>query len=115
MRVGLVTDVPNQFVMRRVEDMVQRDGQLDHAKPRAKVAAGDSNRGDQVLAKLLGELDQLMVLQRAEVPRGLGHGQATAWNSRRSFAITRRCKEKDWMDQRVKHLYRPRALLATIA
>src|SRR4029079_3501005 len=65
-----MTHVPNQFVMRRVEDMVQRDGQLNHAKPRPKVAAGDSTRGDHLLAKLLGELDQLMVLQRAEVRRG---------------------------------------------
>ncbi len=55
-RIGLVADVPDQPVARRIEDMMQRDGQLDHAKPRAEMAAGDRNRGDQLLAELLGQL-----------------------------------------------------------
>ena len=70
MRVGLVADVPDQPVTRRIEDMMQGDGQLDHAKPRAEMAAGDRNRGDQLLAELLGQLGQLLVLKRAEILRG---------------------------------------------
>jgi hypothetical protein len=31
-RIGLVADIPDQPVARRVEDMVQRDGELDHAE-----------------------------------------------------------------------------------
>ena len=95
MRVGLVTDVPDQFVMRRVEDMVQRDGQLDHAKPRAEMAAGDSNRGDQLLPKLLGELLQLIVLQRAQIP-GVRIRSSNGVVLSALIRITRRCKEKDW-------------------
>ena len=66
-RVGLMADVPDQPVARRIEDMVQRDGQLDHAKPGAEMAAGDRNRGDQLLAELFGQLGQLLVLKRAEI------------------------------------------------
>ena len=40
-RIGLVADVPDQAVLRRVEDVVQRDGQLDHAQAGAEMAAGD--------------------------------------------------------------------------
>ena len=39
-RIGLVADVPDQAVVRRVEDVVQRDRQLDRAEVRREVAAG---------------------------------------------------------------------------
>ncbi len=35
-RIGLVADVPDQPVARRVEDVVQRDGQLDDAEARRR-------------------------------------------------------------------------------
>ena len=44
MRIGLVADVPNKPVGRRVEDVVQRYRQLDHAKPGTEVTAGDRYR-----------------------------------------------------------------------
>ena len=47
-RVGLVADVPDQPVARRVEDVVQRDRQLDHAEPGAEMAAGHRNRVDRL-------------------------------------------------------------------
>ena len=116
MRVGLVADIPDQPVARRIEDMMQRDGQLNHAEPGAEMAAGDRNRGDQLLAELLGQLRQISGPEGRGDPEGSGYDQATAWNSRRSFATTRQTEGKnDRKDQRVKHLYRPRAQLATIA
>ena len=39
-RIGLVADVPDDAVVRRVEDVVQRDRQLDRAEVRRQVAAG---------------------------------------------------------------------------
>ena len=39
-RVGLVADVPDDAVVGRVEDVVQRDRQLDRAEVRRQVAAG---------------------------------------------------------------------------
>ena len=47
-RIGLVADIPDQPVARRVEDVVQRDRQLDDAEPGAEMAAGDRDRGDRL-------------------------------------------------------------------
>jgi hypothetical protein len=38
--VGLVADVPDQPVVRRVEDVMQGDGQFDRAEVGRQVAAG---------------------------------------------------------------------------
>ena len=69
-RIGLVADVPDQPVVGRVEDVVQRDGQLDDAEPRAEMAAGDRYRVDQLGAQFGGELRQSRL--RASVRRSAG-------------------------------------------
>ena len=46
-RIGLVADVPDQPVVRRLENVVERDGQFDDAETRAQMAAGDGNRVDR--------------------------------------------------------------------
>ena len=48
-RVGLVADVPDQPVVRRVEHVVQGHGQLDHAQPGAEMPAGHRDRVDRLL------------------------------------------------------------------
>src|SRR5205807_3726402 len=53
-RIGLVADVPDQPVMRRVEDVMQGDGQLDDAEPGAEMPAGDRYRVDQLGTQLIG-------------------------------------------------------------
>jgi hypothetical protein len=68
-RIGLVADVPDQPVARRVEHVVQRHGELDHAQPGAEMAAGDRNGRDRLLAQLVGELAQLVGLQPTDVGR----------------------------------------------
>ena len=45
-RIGLVADVPDQPVGRRVENVVQRDRQLDDAEAGAEMAAGDGDSVD---------------------------------------------------------------------
>ncbi len=55
-RIGLVADVPDQPVARRLEHRVQRDGQLDHAERGAEMAAGDGDGVNRLGAQLLGEL-----------------------------------------------------------
>ena len=55
-RISLVADVPDQPVGRRVEDMVQRDGQFDHAEPGAEMAAGLGDRVDGLGAQFIGQL-----------------------------------------------------------
>ena len=66
-RIALVADVPDQPVARRVEDIMDRGGQLDHAEPRAEMPAGGADRGDRLGAQLVGELAQLLGLQLAQV------------------------------------------------
>ena len=39
-RIGLMADIPDQLVVGRVEDIVQRHGQLDHAEAGAQMPAG---------------------------------------------------------------------------
>ena len=51
--------VPDEFVLGRVEDAVQRDGQLDHAEVRADMAAGLGQAGDEFLPDFAGEVLQL--------------------------------------------------------
>src|SRR5207253_2916466 len=48
-RVALVPHVPDDAVARRVEDVQQRDRELDHAEPRADVTAGLGDDVDEPL------------------------------------------------------------------
>ena len=66
-RIGLVADIPDQPVVRRVEDVVQRDRQFDDAKPGAEMAAGERNGVDQLGAQFGGELRQVAFGQLAQV------------------------------------------------
>ena len=66
-RVRLVADVPDDAVARRVEDVVQRDRQLDGAEVRREVAAGLRDRVQQEGAKLARELRQLARGKPAQV------------------------------------------------
>ena len=58
-RIGLVADVPDQPVARRVEHVMQGDGQLDHAEAGAQVAARHRDGVDGLLAQLVGDLAQV--------------------------------------------------------
>ena len=59
-RIGLVADVPDQPVGRRVKDIVEGDCQLDDAKPRTEMAAGPGDGVDHLIAQLIGELPELV-------------------------------------------------------
>src|SRR4249919_2780684 len=59
MGVALVADIPNNFVGRRVEHVMQRYGQLDYAQSRTKVAAGFCDCVDGFGAQFVGELLEL--------------------------------------------------------
>jgi hypothetical protein len=55
-RIGLVADVPHQAVVRRIEDIVQGDRQLDRAEVRREVTTGPGNRLDQKGTQLVSQL-----------------------------------------------------------
>ncbi len=68
-RVGLVPDVPEQQVARGVEDVVERDRQLDRAEVRREVSARLRDDADDLLPQLLGERLELLAGEPAEVGR----------------------------------------------
>ena len=52
MRIGLVADVPDQPVMRRIEKIVQSDRQFDDAKAGAKMTARHRDSVDRFGSQL---------------------------------------------------------------
>jgi hypothetical protein len=58
-RIGLVAHVPDDAVVRRVEHVVQRDGQLHRAQVGRQVAAGLRDRIEQVGAQFMRQRRQL--------------------------------------------------------
>src|SRR2546423_6100599 len=85
MRIGLMTDVPYDAVAWRIEQVVQRDGQLDHAEASAEMAAGDRYRVDRLLTQFVGDMPQLALVQAAQVVRItalVAHGRIRFCNAR---------------------------------
>ncbi len=70
-RVGLVADVPEHLVARRVEQAVQRHRQLAGAEVGAEVPADLADRVDDVGAHLLRHLLQLLVVEIVQVGGGV--------------------------------------------
>ena len=54
--ITLMTDIPEDFIARCVEYVVQRHRQLDHAEPGPEMATGDRDRIDGLGAKLIRHL-----------------------------------------------------------
>jgi hypothetical protein len=63
--IALMSHVPDQLVLGRVEDGVDRHGQLDNAEAGAEVAAGDGDRRDRLGSQLVSD------------PAEFRHGEAT--------------------------------------
>ena len=76
MRVALVAHVPDDPVVGRVVEPVQDGGQFNHAQPGAEVAAGFSNRFDQVGTQFVGDLRELGFVEAAQVGRRIDPRQA---------------------------------------
>jgi hypothetical protein len=66
-RVGLMADVPDDAIMRGIENRVQSHGQFDYAEAGAQMPAGDGNRIDDFGAQFVGKLAQLLAGQGAQV------------------------------------------------
>ena len=66
-RIGLVPDIPDQPVARRIEEVVQRDGQLDHAEPGPEVTAGHRHRADGLGPQLVRHLPEVFSFEAAQV------------------------------------------------
>ena len=66
-RIGLVAHVPEDLVARRVQQRVQRDGDLARPEVGAEVATDLPHRVDDVGADLLGQRLQLVVVETVQV------------------------------------------------
>src|SRR5262249_32153587 len=69
-RVGLVPDIPDQAVARRVEQIVERDGELDDAEPCPKMSASHGNCADRLGPQLVGHLSEPFLVQAAQIGGG---------------------------------------------
>jgi hypothetical protein len=113
-RITLVADVPDETIVRRVVQPMQRDGELDHAEVRAEMAARSRHRFDQVFAQFardftefgLGKLAQIggrADAGQARITYGVDHGSgggeydlvlsdATTQRASRGMACSRRIR-----------------------
>ena len=66
-RVGLMAHIPDQPVVRRVEDKMEGDRQLDRPQARGEMAATGADGMDQELAQLLRHRRQFRHRQASEV------------------------------------------------
>ncbi len=69
-RIGLMADVPDQPVGGRIENIMQRHGELDHAEAGAEMAAGDGDSVDRLPAQFVGDLPKLAGLKPPEIVWG---------------------------------------------
>ena len=74
-RIALVADVEQEVVAREIEDVVQRDGQLDDAEIGREMAAALRHLIADGLAHLLGQDRKLIDLQLPEVCGTLNRGE----------------------------------------
>src|SRR5258708_2315310 len=66
-RIGLMSDVPDNFVIRRIEHEMQRHRQLDHAEPRSEMSAYDRDRTDHFGTQLIGNRHHLPLGQSPQI------------------------------------------------
>ena len=75
-RIALVADVPDDAVVGRVVEVMQGDGEFDHAEAGAEMAAALADRFDQVGAQFLGDRGQFVFVELAQVGGNGDAGQA---------------------------------------
>ena len=66
-RIALVADIPDEFVLGRIEHVMNRHGQFDHAEARAEMPAAGADRIDHLAAQFVGQLAKLVLLELAKV------------------------------------------------
>jgi len=66
-RIGLMTYVPDQAITRRVEDMMQGDGEFDDPETRAQMTARYSNGGNGFGSELVGDLPEVVDVAESKV------------------------------------------------
>ena len=69
MHIALMADVENQFILRRMKDTVNRQGQLHHTQVGRQMAAVPGHGADQLFPDFLRQGIQFLQRQRLQVLR----------------------------------------------
>jgi hypothetical protein len=69
--IGLVSDIPNQTIVWRIEDIVQGDGQLYHPEPSGQMTASAGDRLDEKSSHLSRQRSELGLIELTQIPRQL--------------------------------------------
>src|SRR5262249_31998345 len=65
--IGLMADIPDQAIARRIKDVMQRHRQLDYAETSTEMAAGRRDSADRFVAELVGNLPQAVALNGTQI------------------------------------------------
>ena len=68
-RIGLMADVPDDAIGRRIEHVVERHSQLDHAETGAEMPARHRHRADCLGAQFVGDLSEVVLVKLAQIGR----------------------------------------------
>ncbi len=71
MRIGLMANIPNQPVIRRVEDIMQSHRQLNHTQPGGKMPTGTPHAPQQVVTQFVRQRPQIFFRQTPQLLRGI--------------------------------------------
>src|ERR1700688_5018381 len=66
-RVGLVADIPDDLVLRRIKDALQCDREFNDAETGAEMAAGDRNRVNKLHPQFIGRLPKLSAIKASQI------------------------------------------------
>src|SRR6266480_5086732 len=93
--ISLVSNVPDQSVPRRIEEVVQGDGQFDHPKPRPEMPSGDGHRADRLGAQFVRQLPEVFFVQPTQIRRTFyGVEQWSRYGHDRNYMVaSSRCGE----------------------
>ena len=88
-RIRLVAGIEDDLIARRVEDIVQSQGQLDDAEVPAKVASDLRDNLDDAMANLFRKLVELTAAERPEILRRIDGLEERHWQRRLTIAVRR--------------------------
>src|SRR5262249_35543474 len=77
--ISLVPDIPYEPVTRRIEEIVERNGQFAHPEACPEVPASDRNGADCFSPQLVRYLPELLFAQPAEVRRVVDRVENWSW------------------------------------
>ena len=95
MGIALVPDIEDETVVGRIENLVNGNGQFDHAKACAEMTAGDRDGIDELGAQFIGQLPQVPIVDTLQIRR-----KTHAIQKRRFGSVTQVSRFHCWLLRR---------------